>query len=389
MSASNKSLVLGTSTDIHGKSIRRWMTPEDAARQNKKRKSIERMRGNGWKTGTAPAAPASRAAVVNSAPTPSKPFSALVALASSSAMSERAEEYLDRVRRAFDPDSTDWEFKRTSPKIVMELSDLAAADREAVLSRSDLPDEFCLAALNSGDADVQRNLAVNESIPFSARAGRYSYRGHEQARFETLREHYYEELAAESKDSGFEWYTDDQKNTVHVLTGTDRNPDGFGRDGFNDEGIDARGADRDGVMADGSVAPLSDEPRELARSTRDIRVQQALLEAGHALDLIHNENLEPEVADGVAVFASKHEDGGEAKILLNGILKTGKVSKESLHGIIENTAKEVPENGTKYGMADTPPRSIRVLSVLHHSKSVDVGTKRKVNAVLREKGWLE
>lgn len=92
MSASkNNGLILGTTTDKNGKPIRRWMTPEDAAKAQQT--------GAGWREGTAAAAPASRAAVVSSPPTPATGLSALASLAHDSDDDDHDERTSDLVQR--------------------------------------------------------------------------------------------------------------------------------------------------------------------------------------------------------------------------------------------------------------------------------------------------
>lgn len=98
MSASKNNLILGTTTDVHGRTVRRWMTPEEAAKAQKM--------GAGWREGTAAAAPASRAAVVSSPPTPATGLSALASLAA--AQPTRLDDYVAEQSRKYAalPDET-------------------------------------------------------------------------------------------------------------------------------------------------------------------------------------------------------------------------------------------------------------------------------------------
>lgn len=379
MSASKNNLILGTTTDVHGRTVRRWMSPEDAAKAQKM--------GAGWREGTAAAAPASRAGVVSSPPTPSKPFTALAALASKD--TGDADDFLARVNRAFDPENQNIEETKYRYSLVEELNDLSPEARREVLS-DDLPNGFAEAILSGRDPEKVSLVAQNTSVPIGTVRLRTSPHSQEAA-FEALRQYRRPELEAycTGKTLSLLWYPGSDGKPRHILTGTERDADGFDSEGLNIDGFTRAGADRDGLLSDGSIAPFDEHWEALGRRTKDVSVQVAIAKNSGIRGLLENENLSTEAADEIALGAARSEDSDSARRVLNDALQTRKVSKEAMLHIIETTAKEVPQNSSQYAFADKPPRSIRILSVLHHSKSVDVGTKRKVNAVLREKGWLD
>lgn len=380
MSASkNNGLILGTTTDVHGKTVRRWMTPEEAAKAQKM--------GAGWREGTAAAAPTSRAAVVSSPPTPSKPFSSLAALAD--ARTGEADDFLARVTSAFDPENRNIEETKHRFSLIEELDDLSPEARREVLS-DDLPNGFAEAILSGRDPEKVSLVAQNPNVPVGTVRLRTSAHSQEAA-FEALRRYRRPELEAycSGQTRSLLWYSAADGKPRHILTGTERDADGFDAEGLNVDGFTKTGADRNGLLPDGSIAPFDEHWEALGRRTRDVSVQVAIAKNGGIRGLLENENLSTEAADEIARGAARSEDSDSARRVLNDALQTRKVSKEAMLHIIETTAKEVPQNSSQYAFADKPPRSIRILSVLHHSKSVDVGTKRKVNAVLREKGWLD